>query len=108
MPKLQATIAWALSLLLLSSCGSPEPAATENNSVETGANSLEAPPPADPAQPDAPADSATGPAPAPDAVSHPGGYLPPAPAEPEPPAANSSGPDPSGPATEDEYIRNRQ
>lgn len=107
MSKLATAIAGALSILLLSSCGSGAPA-TENAVAAAQANALEAPAPEDPAQPGAPVNTAAGPVPPPDAVSHPNGYLPPVPAEPEPAGANSAGPDSPLPATEDEYIRNGQ
>lgn len=108
MSKPVTAIAGAVSLLLLSSCGSREPAAAQNTAAVAEANALENVAPADPAQPGAPTNSMGDPVPPPDAVSHPNGYLPPAPAEPEPPAANSSGTDPGQRATEDEYIRNGQ
>lgn len=111
MSKLEAAIAGAFSLLLLSSCGGNAPTAAENGSVATEANATEGSAPANSAQPvmsATPANSTAGPVPPPDAVSHPNGYLPPAPAEPEPTGTNSTGTDPSPPATEDQYIRNGQ
>jgi hypothetical protein len=104
MSKRNAAIAGALSALLLASCGGREAA---ENTAAAGTNAIEASAPSDPPSPDPAADNrAVDTVPPPDAVSHPEGYLPPAPAEPAPPGANSS--DPSPPATEDEYIRNRQ
>lgn len=108
MPKLEAAIAGALSLLLLSSCGSKAPAASENIAAAAEGNASGNEALAVPAEPGAPANSADEAVPPPDAVSHPDGYLPPAPAEPGPANANSTGTDSSPPATEDEYIRNRQ
>jgi hypothetical protein len=108
MSKLEAVIAGALSILVLSSCGAREPAAEQNSAVAAEANALESKSPDDSAQPGSPANSLGDTVPPPDAVSHPNGYLPPAPAEPDPPAANSTGADPSPPATEDQYIRNGQ
>lgn len=108
MAKLETAIAGALSILLLSSCGSGEPAAPENAVAAAEANALEAPAPAGPARPGARPNASADPVPPPDAVSHPNGYLPPAPAEPEAAGANSAGPDSPSPATEDEYIRNGQ
>ena len=108
MPKPEAAIAGALSLLLLSACGGTAPPAPENNATAAEANVSGDAFPAAPVQPAAPANSTDGSAPPPDAVSHPNGYLPPAPAEPEPTGTNSTGTDPSPPATEDQYIRNGQ
>lgn len=108
MPKLEAAIAGALSLLLLSSCGEKAPAAAENGAAPAEANAAASQPAPEPGQTGAPTNSADEAIPPPDAVSHPNGYLPPAPGEPEPAGANSSGTDPSGPATEDQYIRNGQ
>jgi hypothetical protein len=107
--KLEAAIAGALSLLLLSSCGGETPSATTNAAAPADANAAEdAAATADPIQPGAPVGNSAGPVPPPDAVSHPGGYLPPAPAEPETPVANSADPDEAPPATEDQYMRNGQ
>lgn len=108
MSKLEAAVAGALSLLLLSGCGSQAPAASENASAAIEGNALGNESPAAPAQPGAPVNSADEPVPPPDAVSHPNGFLPPAPGEPGPTGANSTGSDPSPPATEDQYIRNGQ
>jgi hypothetical protein len=105
MPKLEAAIAAALSLLLLVSC-SGGPPVPENAAAEAGGNRSQIESPAVPAQPDPPANSTDGPPP--DAVSHPNGYLPPLPAEPGATGANASGTDATPPATEDEYIRNQQ
>ncbi|MET1112201.1 MAG: hypothetical protein ABWX67_11805 [Allosphingosinicella sp.] len=102
-----AALAGALSMLLLAACDRSGPAPAENAAAGPEANRLEATSPARPAPPGASANESAGPPP--DAVSHPDGYLPPAPAEPaEPAEANASGADPSAPATEDEYLRNRQ
>ena len=106
MPKLEAAIAGALSLLLLASCGGQAPAEADNVAATADANVVGAEPVPEPQQPGA--NSADEPVPPPDAVSHPNGYLPPAPAEPEPASTNSAGTDPSPPATEDQYIRNGQ
>ncbi len=106
MSKLEAAIAGALSLLLLSSCGEKAPAPAQNGAAAAEANAAASQPAPEPGRTGAPINSADEPVPPPDAVSHPNGYLPPA--EPEPAAGNSSGTDPSGPATEDQYIRNGQ
>jgi hypothetical protein len=98
-----AAFAGALSLLL-AACGSRDPAPAENTAVAPEANAPEASGPSGPAPPGASANGSVDAVPPPDAVSHPDGYLPPAPAEPDPAGANSSG----APATEDEYLRNRQ
>ena len=108
MSKLEAAIAGALSLLLLSSCGSGAPAAPDNGAAAAEANAAGNGSLAEPAQPGAPANAADEPVPPPDAVSHPDGYLPPAPAEPQSAGTNSAGADDSPPATEDQYIRNGQ
>jgi hypothetical protein len=108
MPKLEAAIAGALSLLLLSACGTKAPAAPDNGSEPAETNAVGNAPVTEPAQPGAPAAPAGEPVPPPDAVSHPNGFLPPAPAEPDPAGSNSTGTDPSPPATEDQYIRNGQ
>jgi hypothetical protein len=104
---LKAASGAALSILLLAACGSRDPAAGPNEAVDAGTNILETSAPSDPAQPGA-ANGTAEPVPPPDAVSHPDGFLPPAPGEPDPAAANSSGPGAPPPATEDEYMRNRQ
>ncbi len=110
MPKLEVAIAGALSLLLLAACGGKAPAEADaeadNVAATAESNAAGAEPVAEPAQPGA--NSADEPVPAPDAVSHPNGSLPPAPAEPEPAGSNSAGADSSPPATEDQYIRNGQ
>jgi hypothetical protein len=97
----------ALSLILLASCGSEGQSSAENEAVANIADGVENRVSVDPAQPNGASDVAE-PAPQPDAVSHPNGYLPPAPGEADPAAANGSGPTASPPATEDEYMRNRQ
>lgn|GEM_PF-4865707 len=98
----------ALSLLLLASCGSREQTTPANGAVDAEANARENSIRSDPARPGDSANGADDPVPPPDAVSHPDGYLPPLPDESDPNVVNSSGSDPSPPATEDEYIRNRQ
>jgi hypothetical protein len=108
MPKLEAAIAGALSLLLLASCGGKAPAEADNVAAAAEANAVGAEPVPEPVPPGSPVNSGAEPVPPPDAVSHPNGYLPPAPAEPEPASSNSAGTDPSPPATEDQYIRNGQ
>jgi hypothetical protein len=111
MPKPEAAFAGALSILLLSACGSGESAVPANGASAAAENQSSAPPAGDPTQPaapGAPVNSSEESVPPPDAVSHPNGYLPPAPAEPDTPAANPSAPDSSPPATEDQYIRNGQ
>ena len=108
MSKLEAAIAGALSLLLLSSCGSQAPAAADNSAAPAEGNATGNAVSAAPDQPGAPANSADEAIPPPDAVSHPNGYLPPAPAEPEPTSTNSAGTNSPPPATEDQDIRNGQ
>ncbi|MGA9582972.1 MAG: hypothetical protein WBR13_13490 [Allosphingosinicella sp.] len=109
MTKLKAAIAGTLCLLVLSSCGSTDPATAENTVVAAEENRLDNGLDNDlAAQPGAPANEVDGAIPPPDAVSHPDGFLPPAPAEPEPTTANSSDPGAPQRATEDEYIRNGQ
>ncbi len=102
MSKLEAAIAGALSLLLLSSCGEKAPAPAQNGAAAAEADAAASQPALEPGGTGAPTNSADEPVPPPDAVSHPNGYLPPAPGEPEPAAGNSSATDPSGPATEDQ------
>lgn len=99
-----AALAGALSMLLLAACDTSGPTPAENAAAGPETNGLETSSPAEPAPPVASANETAGRPP--DAVSHPDGYLPPAPAEPA--EANASGADPSAPATEDEYLRNRQ
>jgi len=104
MPK-PAFAAAMLPLLILAACGEREEESAPNGAVEAGANAVEPASPSDPGQPGAPGAPVDPVPPAPpDAVSHPDGYLPPAPGEPA--GANSSGPD--APATEDQYLRNKQ
>jgi len=106
MPKREALFAGAVAILLLSACGGRDPTPGQGNDAATAAGQVENMSQPGPAEP--PANDSADPVPPPDAVSHPGGYLPPAPAEPDPPVANSSAPDAPGPATEDDYLRNRQ
>ncbi|HYJ84257.1 MAG TPA: hypothetical protein VEW26_15605 [Allosphingosinicella sp.] len=101
MAKRDSAFTGALSLLLLASCGGREAEPTDNAAAAAGPNSAAAASPSE-TPPADPANAGAGAVPPPDAVSHPDGYLPPA------PDSNSSGPDPSGPATEDEYLRNGQ
>jgi hypothetical protein len=109
MPNRTPLIVGALSILLLASCGSKAPAAADDNNVTAEGTAPENAGVTDPAAPGGPANGSVDPVPPPDAVSHPNGYLPPAPDEPDPASVNSSGPDASpAPATEDEYMRNRQ
>jgi hypothetical protein len=108
MSKCAFAFAAALSVLLLSSCGSREQVAVENGAVDAEADALVNASPSDPIQPGMAANAIVDPVPPPDAVSHPGGYLPPAPGGADPTPVNSTGSDPSPPATEDEYIRNKQ
>jgi hypothetical protein len=104
---MKVAFAAAFSLLLLAACGRQEQTSAQNDAaggeMSAPANSGTS----DPRLPVAPAGDA-GNVPPPDAVSHPDGYLPPVPGEAAPAGENSSGSDPSPPATEDEYIRNRQ
>lgn len=98
-----------VSILLLVACGSRPETSEQNGSVGYGAeaNALENAGSSNPAEAVAPADGAVEPVP-PDAVSHPNGYLPLGPGEPVPANENSSVSKESPPATEDEYLRNRQ
>lgn len=110
MPNLKPVFAAALSAFLLASCGSRAPTAA-NEAAEAPTNGLEQAGPSDPGQPSGSAGPGADPVPPPDAVSHPDGYLPPAgdppaPSAPEP--GTESGPGSREPATEDEYIRNKQ
>lgn len=95
------------ALLLLCACGGRDQPGVGNETAEVGANALETGNASEPVQPGLPGNAVVDPVPPPDAVSHPDGYLPPAPAE-DPAPVNSSGPDKSPPATEDEYMRNKQ
>jgi hypothetical protein len=111
--RTKGKLAVAASLVLLAACGGREPATDANEAVGAEAGALEDAAPPDSGQPkgaDRPSDD---PAPPPDAVSHPDGYLPDsgdvaAPSAPEPTSVNSSTSTEPPPATEDEYIRNRQ
>ena len=107
MSKLNPAFA-ALSILLLSSCGGQEQASVENGAGNAEANAPENASASNPIPPGIPANAVVDPVPPPDAVSHPDGYLPPLPAEGDSTSVNSSGPGASPPATEDEYIRNKQ
>lgn len=107
MARTQIALFSALSLGLLASCGGQVPARSENDASAAETDALENAVPADPLQPPAAADNEAGTVPPPDAVSHPDGYLPlgntsAGPAEADPPGAKPP------PATEDEYMRNRQ
>lgn len=107
MPKRLALPALAGSLLILACCGSQMSATAENGAV---ANEADRPDDAGPAAPDEaapPGANVTEAVPPPDAVSHPDGYLPP-PADAPPAAEDPPGPDAPPPATEDQYIRNKQ
>lgn len=102
----------ALPALLLASCGSQEAATSENLAVAAEANGLDNASLSDPGQPNGSEDPGVDSGPPPDAVSHPEGYLPnagdvPPPAGPEPTADSPTG-SKAPPATEDDYIRNRQ
>ena len=97
----------ALSLLLLCGCGSGERAPAPENGVKAAAGGTDNAGLSDPIEPGISANAVADPAPPPDAVSHPGGYLPLGPPEGNAAAANATSPDPSPPSTEDEYLRNR-
>ncbi|HEX6376749.1 MAG TPA: hypothetical protein VFZ91_13640 [Allosphingosinicella sp.] len=113
MPEGNVVFAAALSVLLLASCGSQEPKTAENEAADAATNALQNASPSDLGQPngsDEPSDDSV---PPPDAVSHPDGYLPnagdlPAPGGPEPTTDSPPSSKEPPPATEDEYIRNRQ
>ena len=108
MPNAQLAFAAALSGLLLAGCGSGAPTAAENEAADTATNAQEnsglaVPEPVNGSDsPDADA------VPPPDAVSHPDGYLPDANGLPEPTTGDSPASRGTPPATEDEYMRNRQ
>lgn len=113
MPKHKITFAAALSALLLASCGSQGPTTAENGAGDAKENARGNASPYDPGRPGTSVNGVGEPVPPPDAVSHPDGYLPnasdiPLPAEGGPATANPPGSDTSPPATEDEYIRNKQ
>ena len=96
----------ALPALLLASCASQDAASVQNETAEAEANALGNASRSNPDRPGAPVNGSDEPVPPPDAVSHPDGYLPPV-DTPSENAANSPGSsDP--PATEDEYMRNKQ
>lgn len=107
MSKPDAALAGALSILLLCSCASEDPASAQNDSA-IEANDVGNAAPSDPAAPGTEANSVAEPVPPPDAVSHPEGYLPPPPNEAAPPSSNASGPEQSPPTTEDQHLRNGQ
>lgn len=104
-----AFLAAALPALALAACGSPGATAAENGAAPAEADALGNAATAEPA----PANGSEAPGaetvPPPDAVSHPDGYLPDAgnAAPPSGPEPDSPSKDPP-PATEDEYLRNRQ
>lgn len=107
MARTQIALVGALSLGLLASCGGQVSASSENDASVAETNALENAGPIDPGELSAPAGNEAETVPPPDAVSHPDGYLPPVdtpaePAEADPPGAKAP------PATEDEYMRNRQ
>jgi hypothetical protein len=113
MSKSKVAVALALSGLLLASCGSRGSAAAENNSAGAETNALENASPSDPGQANGSDQPDVNSFPPPDAVSHPNGFLPyaedpPAPSAPEPTTASPPGSKEPPPATEDEYIRNKQ
>ena len=112
MPKDQVVFA-ALSALCLVSCGSRESTTAENQAAQAEMNALENASPSDLGQTNASEQPSVDSVPPPDAVSHPDGYLPnagdvPAPAGPEPATGSPPGSKEPPPATEDEYIRNKQ
>ena len=110
MPSAKFAFAFSI-LLLLAGCGGQEEATTENEAAPSETNAVDNETLSDPRdvnRSQAPGDE---PVPPPDAVSHPDGYLPNA--ADGPPSSGAEPPDPPGakappPATEDEYIRNRQ
>lgn len=111
MTMTRIALAAALSGLMLAACGSPG-AATADNDVagnEAGAEPVvpenEAVP--TPVQGNGAEPVEADPVPPPDAVSHPDGYLPNASDQP-PPSQSPPGSKEPPPATEDQYLRNRQ
>lgn len=109
MPKSRIIPVSTLSLLLLAACGGQGSAGADNDAAVTDSNALENASPVDPLQPPAPAGNAVEAVPPPDAVSHPDGYLPNAADAPQPSEpAEADPPGSETPATEDEYLRNKQ
>ncbi len=113
MSKREAILGAALATLLLASCGGGEAPATENDTAGGSPNGLDNSSASGPDQSNLAEVPDVESVPPPDAVSHPEGYLPnagdsPAPPEPEPSGENSTRPRTPPPATEDEYIRNKQ
>ena len=113
MPKIKLVCAVALPAMLLAGCGSRGSAAAENEAAIAETNALENVSASEPGQVNGSAEPEAESFPPPDAVSHPNGFLPnasdlpPTPA-PEGAAASPPGSEERPPATEDEYIRNRQ
>jgi hypothetical protein len=113
MAKREVILGAALPALLLAACGSRQPAAAENAAAEASLNGQDNASASNPGEPEVSEGPGIDSVPPPDAVSHPEGYLPnsgdsPAGSEPEQPGVNSAGPRTPPPATEDEYIRNKQ
>lgn len=108
MSKCRVAFAAGLSAIWLASCGIQEQEPTDNRVAAVGVNVVENVGVSDSEQPGTSVDGSAERIPPPDAVSHPDGYLPLGPGEPEPTTVNSSDTNASPPATEDEYIRNKQ
>jgi hypothetical protein len=96
----------ALPALALAACSSPQAAPPENGAAEAETNALENAGISEPGPANASEEPGAEPVPPPDAVSHPDGYLPNAVDVPPPSGPGPGSSDP--PATEDEYMRNRQ
>jgi hypothetical protein len=104
-------LAFLLSGVMLASCGDRDSTVAANDAAGAEANAESASPP-DGGQANGSQAPGVEAVPPPDAVSHPNGFLPygedpPAPSAPEP-ADGASGSSEPPPATEDEYIRNKQ
>lgn len=113
MSKAKLSILFALSGLLLASCGSPDATAAANDAADSEVNALDGASPAGAAQANGSEAPGVESVPPPDAVSHPNGFLPygndlPPPSASEPAPADPSGSGETPPATEDQYMRNKQ
>jgi hypothetical protein len=107
MPKIKLVCAVALSGLWLAGCGSRGSPTAENAAALAETNALDEAGASGPGPGNGSAEPAAESFPPPDAVSHPDGFLPYGEDAPAPNAAEPSTANPP-PATEDEYIRNRQ
>lgn len=108
MLKAKTVFAVALSALLLAACGNQGSAAAETNAADAETNAIGNARTADPGQPNGSDQPDADFFPPPDAVSHPNGFLPNASDLPEPATTAPPGSKEPPPATEDEYMRNKQ